>query len=202
MKPGITVVTPVHPTRLRNGMFDRAMKSIAMQTMPPTALSVAVDVSQQGAPATRQRALEAVQTEWMAFLDSDDFFFPQHLEHLYAHAEQTGAHMVYSWFKVLDANGQLLEHDPVFPPGHYLNEFDPENPIETTITTLVRTDLAQQVGMEALNRGEMNTGEDRRFTLGIIELGGKISHLVEKTWVWSHHGKNTSGLATKGDAAL
>lgn len=207
MRPGITIVTPVHPARFRNGMFDRAMRSVATQTLPPAALSVAVDVSQQGAPETRDRALRAVQTEWTAFLDSDDMLYPHHLERLYAHAEATRADMVYSWFHVL-AGGQLLEHDPVFPETHYTEPFDPENPIETTITTLVRTELALQVGFKALDRGQSNTGEDRRFTLGILELGGKISHLVEKTWIWDHHvlpdgaSGNTSGLPTKGDAAL
>lgn len=202
MRPGITVAIPVHPPRFRSGLFSRAMGSVQIQTLPPTAVSVAVDVSGRGAPETRQRALDAVQTEWTAFLDSDDFFFPQHLEKLLTHAEETGADMVYSWFQVMDQAGRILEHDPVFPPTHFTEPFDPDNPIETTITTLVRTELAQEVGFQAMNRGETNTGEDRFMVLGLLQAGARISHLVEKTWVWAHHGKNTSGLPTKGDAAL
>src|SRR5262245_18607176 len=198
----ITICTPTHVARLYNGMFRAAMESAATQTLPPAAFSVAVDTDRQGAAPTRQRALEAVQTDWVAFLDSDDLFLPRHLELLAKHAIETEADFVYSWFKILTASGEILEHDPIFPMGHYLNPFNPEDPIETTITTLVRTDLAQEVGFYALDRGEANSGEDRRFTLGCLEAGGKISHLVRKTWLWRHHGQNTSGLPTKGDAAV
>lgn len=202
LSPGITVCIPAHPARVRSGMLDRALRSVQWQTLLPAAVSVAVDLNGDGAPATRQRALDAVRTEWVAFLDSDDFFFPEHLEKLAIHAQETGADMVYSWFKVLDGAGNLLEHDPVFPESHYTNPFDPDNPIETTITTLCRTSLAQRAGFEALNRGEMNTGEDRRFVLDLLAAGAKISHLVDKTWAWAHHGLNTSGLPHKGDGPL
>src|SRR5262245_27114752 len=129
-------------------MLNRALQSVQYQTLLPFALSVAMDLDQEGAAKTRQRALDAVQTDWVAFLDSDDFFLPEHLETLSRHAEETSADYVYSWFKVMTADGRLLDEDPVFPPGHYLNPFDPEDPIETTITTLVRTDLAKQVGFQ------------------------------------------------------
>jgi len=196
----ITVVTPTHPGR-PVWMLTEALASVAHQTLPAAAISVAVDLDQQGAASTRQRALEAVQTPWVAFLDSDDLFLPRHLELLSKHAMETGADFVYSWFKILDAAGRVLEDDPIFPLTHYMNPWDPDNPIETTITTLVRTDLAKQVGFEALNRGhDQNSGEDRRFTLGCMAAGGNISHLVRKTWLWRHHGQNTSGLPTKGDA--
>jgi glycosyltransferase involved in cell wall biosynthesis len=199
----ITICTPTHLARMRNGLLNRAMASVAIQTKPAAAFSIAVDVDREGAAATRQRALDAVRTSWVAFLDSDDYFLPNHLAVLSEHALESGADFVYSWFKIEDQFGRILEDDPVFPPGHYLNPFDPEDPIETTMTVLVRTELAKQVGFQALNRGHnQNSGEDRFFTLGCLKAGGKISHLVEKTWIWSHHGRNTSGLPTKGDAAL
>lgn len=198
----ITVCTPTHIGRLHNGMFAKAMESVAAQSYPAAATSVCVDVNREGAAPTRHKALMAVQTDWVAFLDSDDLFLPRHLELMAKHARETEADFVYSWFKILTKEGRILEDDPIFPMGHYLNPFDPEDPIETTITTLVRTELAKEVGFHALDRGhDINSGEDRRFTLGCLEAGGKISHLVRKTWLWRHHGANTSGLPTKGDAA-
>lgn len=187
----ITVVTPTIPPRRK--MLARAVESIARQTRPAHALSVAVDVDREGAPATRQRALDAVRTPLVAFCDDDDVLMPFHLADLLAHMRDTGADFVYSWFRVVAPNGAIYPEDPVFPPGHFLNEFDPENPIETTITTLVRTELAKDVGFRALNRGEANTGEDYGFTLGCVAAGAKITHLVKHTWFWHHHGANTSG---------
>jgi hypothetical protein len=207
----VSVITPVHPSRLKNGLLAQATGSVYAQTLQPDAHIVAVDVDKQGAAATRQRALMAADTDFVAFLDSDDVFFAKHLEWLMKHQEETGADFCYSWFKILQqfSNGStnLLEEDTVFPITHYLNPFDPADPIETTITVLVRTELAKEVGFKELDRGQTNTGEDRYFTLACLEAGAKISHLVRKSWAWRHHALadgtpgNTSGFPTKGDAA-
>jgi glycosyltransferase involved in cell wall biosynthesis len=184
----ITVVTPTIPPRTR--FLLRAVDSVSRQIRPATAHAIAVDVNKEGAAATRQRALEMVTTPWVAFLDDDDWFFPTHLDHLLEHARGTGADFVYSWFEMVGGK------DP-FPTTHFTNPFNPEDPIETTITTLVRTELAKHVGFQKLDRGEHNSGEDRFFTLGCLAAGAKIEHLVERTWFWAHHGANTSGLPSK-----
>lgn len=216
MKPTIAVCIPAHPARARNGMLDEALRSVWAQTLLPDAVHVAMDTTRAGAPATRQRALDAASCDWISFLDSDDLLLPQHLEHLLAHALATNADLVYSWFRLVQqlADGRRIDHgdfDPVFPPGHYLNPFDPTShltAVETTMTVIVRRELAQAVGMRALDRGEVNSGEDRAFTLDILDAGGRIEHLVERTWLWRHHQLpdgspgNASGLASKGDAAV
>ncbi len=200
MHPQITVITPTLPAR--NALLVKALRSVARQTLPAAAISVAADVTGAGAAATRQRALDAVRTEWTACLDDDDIFMADHLRKLYEHAIETDADMVYSWFEPVNMI------DP-FPPGHYLNEFDPNNPIETTITVLVKTELAKEVGYAPLpgRPPGTNSGEDYGFTTGLVALGAKISHLVDRTWYYVAHGDgkthgNTSGLPTKGDALL
>jgi hypothetical protein len=213
-RPTVSVITPVHLGRMQGGtLLRQATESVYRQTRAVDAHIVTVDTTGQGAAATRQRALDMVTTDWVACLDSDDVFLPKHIEWLMKHAEITGADYVYSWFKVLQqfANGEtkILEDDPVFPITHYLNPFDPEDPIETTITVLVRTELAKEVGYKPLDRGhDTNSGEDFGFTLGCVAAGAKISHLVRKSWLWRHwdmpDGRrgNTAGLPTKGDNAL
>lgn len=74
MKPAITVAIPTIPPR--RALLRRALRSVQDQTMPAAAISVAVDLDRQGAWVTRQRALNAVQTPWVAFLDDDDEFLP------------------------------------------------------------------------------------------------------------------------------
>lgn len=189
----ITVVIPAHPSRARSGMLTRALNSVTGQILLPAVVHVEMDNTGTGAAATRHRGLMAVRTPWVAFLDSDDLFKAMHLKHMMRHAKDTGADFVYSWFEMSGGG------DP-FPPTHFSNDWDPENPIETTVTTLVRTGLAQEVGFFALDRGEQNSGEDFRFTLGCRDKGAIISHLKERTWIWVHHGGNTSGLPGKGDA--
>ena len=195
----IAVIIPAIPTRRH--LLLRALTSVGRQTLPADEVHVALDRERQGAPATRQRALEAVSksAEWVAPLDDDDEFLPQHLQVLHAHALETGADYVYSWFEVVRPDGMSYgDYDPVFPPTHFSEPFDPANPIETTVTILIRRELLREVGYVQLHRPEeyaqgASTGEDRNLTLRCIEAGAKISHLVERTWRWHHHGRNTSG---------
>lgn len=189
----IAVCTPVHLGRLHSPLFSRALGSVAAQSMPPDALSVTIDVNQEGAAPTRQRALMATQTDWVAFLDSDDMFYPDHLKLLADHAAETDADYVYSYWDT------KLTPDIL---GHFGRTFDPANPTETTTTILVRADLAKEVGFQALPERQHNSGEDYRFTVECVKQGAKIVHLPVMTWHWAHHFGNTSGLPTKGDAVL
>lgn len=177
-------------------MLIRALASaLAIQNHPAAAVSVALDLDREGAWVTRDRALRAVRTEWTAFLDDDDAFLPHHLEVLMQAAEETDADYVYSWYVIHDRNGTPLDFDPL---GHFGKRFDPQNPTQTTITTLVRTELAKEVGFKLPTDGDLihgeRAGEDFLFTLGCIEAGAKIHHVPQRTWIWNHHGANTSGL--------
>lgn len=199
----VTVAIPAHPARLANGMLARALESVCAQTLQPAAVSVAVDHNREGAWATRQRALDAVSTEFVAFLDSDDEFMPQHLEVLAAEAAVSGADYLFSYYMVRDVNGNDWPGNDCL--GAFGKVFNPADPHQTTITTLVRTELAQQVGFHSppdreLIHGQRH-GEDFAFTLGCVNAGAKIVHVPQKTWWWYHHGLNSSGTPGQGDAA-
>lgn len=176
LDPGITVVIPT----IGRATAGDAVNSALNQTLRPAAVVLAVDTAHEGAATTRQEALVSVRTHWVAFLDDDDEMKPEHLKTLMDWAVAERADYVYSWFDT-----EPVGCDP-FPPNHETDAFDPDNPILTTITTLVRTDLAQYVGFSG-------TEEDYRFELGCLAAGAVISHAPGRTWVWHHHGKNTSG---------
>lgn len=182
----VTVAIPHIP--VRRDLLIRAMRSIQDQVLPAASIAVATDYMKQGAAVNRQRALDMVKTPWTAFLDDDDEFMPEHLQLLMTHALDTGADYVFSWFQVV---GGI---DP-FPQNRLL-EFDPQNPKHTTITVLVKTELAQAVGFTQPDDSHPGWGgEDYNFTLGCIEAGAKISQLPngQRTWFWHHDSKNTSG---------
>lgn len=192
MKNTVTVVMPSIPVRTR--LRRRALNSVEAQTHPADAVALVVDYHREGAWVTRQRALEMAAragTEWVAFLDDDDEFRPHHLAACLRHAADTDADFVYSWFDVVGGR------DP-FPVTHFTNPFDPADPIETTITVVVKTELALAVGFQRLeSRGEANSGEDAFFTRGCLAAGANIQHLVDKTWLWHHDSGNTSGLPSR-----
>lgn len=174
----VGVVIPAIP--VRSQLLQRAVGSVLAQTFPVSQISVSVDHWRNGAAWNRQNALDAIGTKWTAFLDDDDAFMPEHIEKLVHFADDTGADYVFSWFEVV--NG----YDPF--PQHFGKKYDVTNPTHTTITVLVKTELAKYVGFQPAGGGE-----DWDFTLRCIELGAKIEHLPERTWYWHHDSGNTSG---------
>lgn len=184
-RPGITVCIPSIPPR--SGMLRNALDSVLSQTHQPDALSVAIDHHHAGAAITRTHAVRAARTRWVAMLDDDDRMLPMHLDVLRHAAEDTGADFVFPWFHVVGGT------DPF--PQHFGKTFDPLAPTHTTVTTMVRTELAQEVGYVAPEDGDGagGSGEDWNFVLGCIAAGAKIVHVPQRTWIWNHHGANTSG---------
>lgn len=186
----ITVAIPTIPPRQH--LLARALRSVFEQTRSAY-IATALDAAREGAARTRQRALDAVTTDWTAFLDDDDYFLPNHLWLLSNAARESGADYVYSYFYLQRPGAEPDETDPL---GNFGRPFDPADPQETTITVLVRTELAKAVGFtgpaEPLRPMDA-AGEDHRFLLGCLAAGATVLHVPQRTWVWSHHGANTSG---------
>lgn len=191
----ITVVIPT--IQERRHLLERALASVHSQVLQPAAIVIAQDIRQEGATATRTRGLMSVSTEWTAFLDDDDEFKAHHLQALMMHAETTGADMIFPWFEVKGGT------DP-FPDNEH-KEFDVENPHQTTVTFLVRTEAAKAIGgfffepgVDAHDPGMdedgNRCGEEFRFVIRLARNGYKIAHLDQRTWIWHHHAGNSSGL--------
>lgn len=166
----------------------------------PVSVVTERDREGHGAAKTRQSGLQRVTTEWVAFLDDDDEFMPQHLAVLARAAEEQQADYVYAWYRVVGGR------DPM--PGHFGRPWDPEQPRLTTVTVLVRTELALSVGGFIGVRPDLGvtpmspvSNEDWLFVNRVNEAGGVIYHVPEVTWLWYHHGKNTSGLSPQLRAA-
>lgn len=194
----ITVVIPTIPGR--ELMLDRAVESVAAQTLTAAAIVIERDETGTGAAATRDRALARVQTPWVAFLDDDDEMMPHHLAALTSAVLNQAADYVFSWYEVIGGTDPRAEEFGI--------PWDPQNPRQTTITTLVRTDLARTHGFLE-GEGDLSSpdrhyaGEDWRFTQRCNAAGARIVHLPEITWRWHHWLRpdglpgNTSGLPSR-----
>lgn len=185
----ITVVIPTIPSR--EEQLERAVASVNNQTMPAR-LHVEYDPARTGAGATRNRALEQVDTKWVAFLDDDDVMKPNHLRACARHAGLTGADVVYPWY---DATGD----DPIDCFGM---PFSPEalrrrNYIP--VTTLCRTQMVRDVGGFQPHPDENGDPcEDWGLWLALLDAGAKFSHLPQRTWIWTSTG-GTRGRGANGD---
>lgn len=180
---------PTIPPRAR--LLARALSSVERQTYQPVAIEVAVDVNREGAAATRNRALFAAKTKWVAFLDDDDVLYPDHLEKLVAHQIATNADVVWPWFNVVGGG------DPF--PAFYGRQWDKGQPHSFPITTLVRRIKAIKVGgfpvCDAVS-GRC-AGEDYPFWCAMSQAGARFAHLRERTWDYHHDSANTSGMPNR-----
>lgn len=200
LSPGITVVIPTIPTEARYHMLQRAVESVWSQTFPPDSVQLEGDLDREGASVVRDRGLRHVETELAAFLDDDDVLYPQHLEHLLAKMNETGADLVYPWFDVVGGS------DPF--PEFFGQPWDNEHPHQTTVTFLAKTEVLLACGgfQDLMDGPDVGTdplghraGEEYRLVLRLAAAGYKIVHLPERTWQWNHWGGNTMGLPSRVD---
>lgn len=200
MRPGITVVIPTIPPR--KVMLERAVASVARQSRPATAIVVSNDLDRVGAARNRDAGLALVDTEWVAFLDDDDELYPHHLDRLSLCADAQGADLVYPWFDVGSGGTDPFPH----LEGQPWSNADPH---QVPVTFLARTETVREAGGFAYawdpTQGEdpgtdpdgNRAGEDYRLILRLCGLGARIVHYPDRTWVWHHHGSNTSGLPSR-----
>lgn len=178
----------------RANMLQQALTSVKAQTLQPDVVIIQEDAEREGAAATRQRAQDKVRTVWTAPLDDDDQLLPHHLEHLLAEAERTDADLVFPWYEVRGGGDPMPE---AFGRDWdaYLSE---HGPYQFPVTFLARTEVIQAAGgwcpMPEGQRLEARPGEDWRLTLKLVEMGAKIVHMPEISWIWNHWGGNASGL--------
>lgn len=183
----VTAVIPVHEPRVQTHLH-RALDSVLQQDRPVDAISVAVDKEHEGAAITRNRALAGVVTEWSAFLDSDDVWYPDHIRSLLACAEETGADMVYPWFVVPEG----WDPFPQFEGQPFRPEWlDEQNMIPVTV--LIKTELIKSVGGFEPKGPPTNPCDDWGAWVKVRDAGAKIVHLNRRTWAYHWHGGNTSG---------
>lgn len=211
--PGITVCVPSIPPREK--MLGRALESIEVAghrlgrdlreegvSQFKLQVALAIDDEKQGAARTRHAALLEAETEYVAFLDDDDEMLPRHLSALYFAAQEFKADYLWSRFRIQFPDGRTAE-GPQFLGAKAFSQWDDANPCQTTITTLVKTELALRAGgfEQFDDTGQLfdgqRRGEDFEFTTRCRGLGGVFRHVPEVTWLWHHHGKNTSGMPSR-----
>ena len=195
----VTVVIP--SIQEREGTFlQKAVHSVQEQTIgfENLDLHVVSDTGGFGPAVMRNVGVGSADTEWIAFLDDDDWLFPHHLEVLLKAAEMSGADVVWPWFEVFGGT------DPF--PQNRGRQWDYDNPHVFPITALVRRSSFNEVGgfvplSEAVpdpnDPERLVGGEDWRLWTDLSRAGAKFFHHDETTWTWRHHSSNTSGLPSR-----
>jgi len=184
MRMSVTVVIPTIP--IRRDYLNRALVSVMNQTVPVESVAIAMDHKKSGAWATRQKALDMVKTEWVAFLDDDDEFLPHHIQRCLQAQAESGADVIVPWYEVVGGT------DPV--PLHRGLQVDPLHMHSFGITCLVRTQTIRDIGAFFHPREQVGLPEDFHFWIQMGQGGARFFSIPDTTWKWHHHGANTSGM--------
>lgn len=214
-------VSNVRPERVK--MLERAMNSVVAQE-EPTDWVVSFDEDHDpsgpfvpgGAARTRNAGIQAVDTEWTAFLDDDDVWYPHHVSRCLELADQTGADLVYPWWD--GANESLFRVPKTSPAGEITYDtpegrpFDDElrdfllgdcdwqdgydNANYLPITVVVKTEFLTRVGgfpIPGTDEWPHPNSEDHGLWIRLLRAGAKFEHLPERTWRYVFHGQHLSG---------
>lgn len=191
----IDVCIPSIPPRA--ALATRALASVEAQTRTADRVIVNVDTEHVGAAASRNAALALATAEWVAFLDDDDWFLPQHLERLLACAEETGADMVYPWFESNGTDPLFIDNEPAAfrPFDEQARQWLISRGNFIPITVLARREMLLDVGgfQHPPNADDWNPCEDWGAWRALAMADANIVHLPERTWFWFRWYGHTSG---------
>ena len=179
----------------RRELLQRCLSSVINQTLQPDKIMVNIDNARLGAPASRDNLIRSCGTDYVAILDDDDQFLPNHLEVLYNHIISEDADLAYpSWVNEY-GHGMHLDHFMGQP-------WDNNNVHQVPITWMAKTSSVLEVGGFSANFDTLNDtmdehghriGEDFAMIKKLVNAGKKITHINEVTWVWNSNGPNTQG---------
>ena len=190
LRSGVTVVIPSIPPREK--LLHRALDSVLAQRYTPDAIVVEIDRDHAGAAATRNRGLDKVDTEWVAFLDDDDTLTPDHLAELTEFAaDHPDVDLVYPWFTVDGGFDPFPQYEGV-PFKAAVLEYANHIPV----TVLARTARIWSVGGFRPIGPPDNPCDDWGCWKAMLADGARFAHLPKRTWTWHWHniaGGNTSG---------
>lgn len=207
----VSVVIPTIPPRKE--LLERAMASVAAQTRFPEETIVQIDREGMGAGPTRNLGWRRASSEYVAFLDDDDEFLPNHLEECLKAARREKADVVYPWFEHVGwPEWTKARPDPlaVMHHGRLVHplgvKFGPEQAHHMRshafipATIVVKRDVLEAVGGYPHHDSEeyerYNRCEDWALLIRLLDIHAKFVHVPKRTWRL-HHGAGIGGQSWK-----
>lgn len=204
----VAVCVPTIPPRRE--LLERALASVAAQTLVPDDVVVVEDEHGAGAGTARNAAWQLAETDVVAFLDDDDELLPDHLELCVAALVAERADVAYPWFELVgwpDATeerpdplatkvGGELVHPLGVPFGTEQAKHLREHAwIPATI--VVRRDVLERVGGYPTAGSEeyerFNRCEDWALLNRLLDARARFVHVPKRTWRLYHGQQSTAG---------
>ena len=106
-------------------------------------IQLLTNASNMGVAKTRNRGLELCRGQYVALLDSDDYWKPRFLEKMLARAEQTGADIIYCSYELVDEQDEKVCNDFIVPPETTFEESIVRSVILPS-ASLITSDIAME----------------------------------------------------------
>ena len=200
----LAVVIPTIPERDASA----AVASVINQTRKPDSVHMFTAGKEDNAALVRNQALGILRiandVEWVAVLDDDDLWLPNHLEVLWALADKQpqSVAVVHVWYE--NANELGLYDDALDPaqlpdgshPTKYLNGLY-DKALKAALIEKAWLPVTSLYRVSALLRlGGWPVGdelEDWGLYKRLLQYGYDFYGVNQRTWVWNHHHLHTSG---------
>jgi len=171
MSHKLSVVTPTIPERAE--FLATCTDSVANQTLGSLPHFVIVDTDGYGPAWCRNELVKDVETEWVLFLDDDDWLEYDYYETVLPHLNDEND-VVYTWCKRIGI------------PDNLDFQFDAEGLLRANyipVTACVKVDTFNRVG--GFPSGVAY--EDWALWVNILNSGGKFHLIPEKKWTYRRH---------------
>jgi len=183
----VSAITAALPSRLPK--LAEACASVRSQTHPADEHLIGIDYARRGtARVVTQLALSA-RNEWVATLEDDDIWYPNHLAELTKAAAVGEPDILYPW---CDVEGRDWVPNSHFDPDRLRRE----NYIPSTM--LIRRRLIADLG--GWRDGTQNGWEDYDFLLRALAAGARFRCVPVITWRYRFHDGNKTLLGEKAAA--
>jgi hypothetical protein len=182
----VSVITAAIPPRLDK--LASACASVRAQTHPADEHLIAIDYARRGTARVATQLALSARNEWVATLEDDDLWYPQHLASLTASAGE--ADIVYSY---CDVDGRDWSPNSPFDADRLRRE----NYIPAT--ALIRRSLLADLGgwRDGQESGWYEDWDLWRRALG---AGARFVCVPEVTWIYHWHGGNKTIVGEKAAA--
>jgi len=217
----LTVCVAIPTIPGREDLLDRALWSAKLQDRKPDQILVERDSLRTGAAEARNRLLDRVDTDVIAWLDDDDQLLPSHLAACMRILEkplgslERPVDLVYPIPRVIGRDPTAVTYQ-----GHLVGpwkvRFGAEQEAHLRrrgsfipMTHLIRTEHVRAIGgfrpgYRVDDRGQPDTagqryrGEDEDYLIRLLDNGAIFEHLPRTTWVWNAHpATSTAGLSDR-----
>lgn len=195
----VTVVTLTIPGREQ--LLARCIASVYAQTVKPYAHIILAESSRKDVGKMYNEAVKAVKTEWIHFLDDDNYLLPLHIEKLLSEM-QHGVDVVYSW-ELSKSRPRINFND--WSEDGICNYQDGQNAIDNSCAIRTSTFLTSG-GFDEITK----TPKDWVLFTKLAHMGAKFRCIPEDTWfyqqvehdgkMWDAHELRSRGIQPEGFA--